>query len=580
MAIFVSMQQPGQPLKRKSTKSPGLLVPMLVAVLLISGFQVYWVNENYRKERKELETRSSLLFRDMIRGLQDSVLDTRLNEARNDSSMAFVADSTQAEGASDGPTSGASAARRGKNTVRFRLHDDSMANRGVVHIVRLAAFRDSLKRKPDSAFIISRPGAKGRWSTVGDSILGSIDPDLIESIMVSKPSDSNVVMKGASQLPGDGVIQIVMKKNPAKKGKVRTATALPGQRKRFTSITLNNDDGQRVVVRLDSVLSGKIPDSLIRNRFQEVLNREQMPVPFSIVEKQQDSTRRHGGDFGDEAGLYQAYEVSIGNAFPYLVKRLSGPILFSVFLVALTVFSFTMLYRSLVKQYRLARMRNDLVSNITHELKTPIATVGVAIEALKNFNAINDTRRTAEYLDISQQELQRLGLLVDKVLRLSMFENEHIRLSKERLDLRNIITEVTGSLRLQLEKQQALVSVDAEGDLHLEADRVHLLSVVFNLLDNALKYSTDKPVIRISARDTGTTLTLEVNDNGIGIPVAYRTKVLEKFFRVPQGNTHNAKGHGLGLSYVSEVVRLHGGTISVDSKPGEGSTFTIILPKA
>ena len=134
-------------------------------------------------------------------------------------------------------------------------------------------------------------------------------------------------------------------------------------------------------------------------------------------------------------------------------------------------------------------------------------------------------------------------------------------------------------MRLQFEKKNAAVSISAEGETTLEGDRLHLVSVIFNLLDNALKYSYDNPRIGIAITGTGTKLTLVITDDGIGIPDEYKQKVFEKFFRVPTGNLHNAKGYGLGLSYVAQVVEKHKGTIKVESADGGGSKFVIVLPK-
>jgi two-component system phosphate regulon sensor histidine kinase PhoR len=244
--------------------------------------------------------------------------------------------------------------------------------------------------------------------------------------------------------------------------------------------------------------------------------------------------------------------------------------------------AFLVLYRNLRKQRKLAELKNEFISNITHELKTPIATVGVAIEALKNFNAIDNPERTREYLDISQNELHRLSLLVDKVLKLSMFENQGVELKYETLNLRGIVTEVVESLKLQLEKFKATVDVQYNGETELRGDRLHLLSVVFNLLDNALKYRSAEKEVKIDVQINGTAdaVQLIIRDNGIGISPEYQEKIFEKFFRVPHGDTHNAKGYGLGLSYVAQVIKKHGGTIAVQSVPGESTAFTITLPKS
>ena len=305
-----------------------------------------------------------------------------------------------------------------------------------------------------------------------------------------------------------------------------------------------------------------------------------MAVPFT-VSYHPETPFAEAGFFrnGPPANSFGGYKIQLGNAFSFLLKRITWPILFSLFLVGLTMMSFVLFYRSLLRQHRLAQLKNDLISNITHELKTPIATVGVAIEALKNFNAIQDPKRTQEYLDISQNELQRLGLLVDKVLKLSMFENKEIELKYELIDLEEVVNEVVASLRLQLEKNNARIVVNTQGNLLMKGDRTHLLSVVFNLLDNALKYSKENTSIEVLIKEQEHTIELKVTDNGIGIPEAYREKIFEKFFRVPTGDTHNAKGHGLGLSYVAKVIQRHSGSIDVNSQEGLGSTFIVQLPK-
>jgi two-component system phosphate regulon sensor histidine kinase PhoR len=274
-----------------------------------------------------------------------------------------------------------------------------------------------------------------------------------------------------------------------------------------------------------------------------------------------------------------AYKLELGNTFPYLFRRINIPILLSVFIVGFTIFSFVLLYKNMLKQKRLSDIKNEFISNITHELKTPIATVSVAIEALRSFNASMDPQRSKEYLDISANELQRLSLLVDKVLKLSMFENKEIDLKYEALNMQALIQEVASSMRLQFEKKNAVVNITAEGDTGFEGDRLHMVSVIFNLLDNALKYSYDNPTINIASVGTANKISLIITDDGIGIPEEYREKVFEKFFRVPTGNLHNAKGYGLGLSYVAQVVKKHKGTIKVEPVDSGGSKFVIALPK-
>ncbi|RYY58955.1 MAG: HAMP domain-containing histidine kinase, partial [Chitinophagaceae bacterium] len=166
-----------------------------------------------------------------------------------------------------------------------------------------------------------------------------------------------------------------------------------------------------------------------------------------------------------------------------------------------------------------------------------------------------------------------------KVLKLSMFEKRSIELKYEDLDLQALVQEVTDSMRLQFERRAATVTVEAVGDTRLQGDRLNLVSVLFNLVDNALKYSDGTPKILIALREAGNKVQLSVTDNGIGVPEEYRGRIFEKFFRVPTGNIHNAKGYGLGLSYVSHVVDRHKGTIRVEPNGPSGSRFIITLPK-
>jgi two-component system phosphate regulon sensor histidine kinase PhoR len=264
----------------------------------------------------------------------------------------------------------------------------------------------------------------------------------------------------------------------------------------------------------------------------------------------------------------------------FLARKMLSQVLFSVLLVALTLVSFIFIFRNLLRQKRLTESKNEFISNITHELKTPISTVAVAIEAMRNFNVLQNPQKAGEYLDIADQELKRLSLLVDKVLRLSMFEKKALELSTELVKLDEVVEEVMKSMRLQFEKQNAKVGFTKKGkDFSMMGDHLHMASVVYNLLDNALKYNGDNIEIQISLEDETRKLRLEFTDNCIGIPAAYRDKVFEKFFRVPAGDRHNVKGYGLGLSYVSHIVEKHGGKIGVESEPGKFTRFIIEIPK-
>ncbi len=342
----------------------------------------------------------------------------------------------------------------------------------------------------------------------------------------------------------------------------------------------SNNHVFKMLYRVDS-LQDSLKISEITKTYSSNLIKQNIAVPFIITRL--DSAKHFRNHLTSDVTIGFAHPVTyhllLLNTTPYLFKKILLPVLFSVFLAGITILSFVVLYRNLLRQQKLAEIKNEFISNITHELKTPIATVGVAIEALKNFNAMHDPKKTMEYLDISSNELQRLSLLVDKVLKLSMFEKKQIELNKEQFDLKELTQEVFDTMRLQFEKNKASVKFLSEGKRFIvNADKLHVTSVIYNLLDNALKYSKENPVINISLKAKPNSIELKVTDNGIGIPREYQKKIFDKFFRVPTGNKHAVKGYGLGLSYVSEIVKWHTGFISVESEVGKGSVFTVRFP--
>lgn len=349
----------------------------------------------------------------------------------------------------------------------------------------------------------------------------------------------------------------------------------------------------------NKTLNDSIPIKCIDSTYSAMLAKEGIDVGFNIIKvkmhKKGDSsgtTIKFTVNLDSQSNSFTTRKVPVGFLSPvfykaefkdatmYILKKISLQLLLSVLLLALTTASFIFIYRNLRAQQRLTEIKNEFIGNITHELKTPISTVSVAIEAMKNFDALQSPERTKEYLGIAGNELNRLSLLVDKVLRLSMFEKQQVELKYEWFDIKDLLKEVIGSMQLQFEKAGALVKLNVTGeDFSIMADRMHISSVVYNLLDNALKYSKGKPEIEINISSTGNEIQLQVKDNGIGIPASYREKIFDKFFRVPHGDKHNVKGYGLGLSYVAHIIAEHKGQVQVESEEGNGTTFIIKLPK-
>lgn len=327
----------------------------------------------------------------------------------------------------------------------------------------------------------------------------------------------------------------------------------------------------------------RLSEKEVKDKFDNALREAGLPIAFSLdfIKPGFGSRRRlpieeEGFVFTPSGG----FKIQFSRLNTIIFKRIAPQILFSVFLTALTALSFWMLYGNIKSQQRLAELKNDFISNMTHELKTPVTTVGVALEALKNFNGLENPKLTQEYLAIAQNELNRLSLLTDKILKTSVFEDSGVEIEAETVDLERIINQTVQSLKLVFEKSNASVDVRKEGaQFTFKGSTVHLTNVVYNLLDNALKYSKENPIITLDLHEHATQIKLSVRDCGVGIAPEFKKKIFEKFFRVPTGDVHTVKGYGLGLSYVEAVVKAHRGKIEVESELGTGSKFTITLPR-
>jgi two-component system phosphate regulon sensor histidine kinase PhoR len=319
-------------------------------------------------------------------------------------------------------------------------------------------------------------------------------------------------------------------------------------------------------------------DSMVRRTFLRKLYATDLPRQFGFRPITVDTTE--GKLAPSNFAPFHQQELYFEQAAPYLLGKLSGQLIFSFFLFGLTALAFGVLYRSNQRALQYTQLKNDFISNMTHELKTPITTVGVAIEAIRGFVAANDREKMLEYLQISEHELGRLTLLVDKVLKLSMFENEVPTLKREPLDIRLVARRVIDAMTIQVEQQHGRVAFSATGeDFSLRGDEVHLTNVLYTLMDNSLKYSLERPVLSLAIEADEQRLTLRLQDNGMGIPAAYQDKVFDRFFRVPAGDRHNVKGYGLGLTYVADIIHRHGGSIQLESAAGQGTTFIIELPR-
>jgi two-component system phosphate regulon sensor histidine kinase PhoR len=218
------------------------------------------------------------------------------------------------------------------------------------------------------------------------------------------------------------------------------------------------------------------------------------------------------------------------------------------------------------------------MNNLTHELKTPISTIGLASEALDDKDLVLDEEQQSHYIGLIRGENKRLGVLVEKVLQASLTDSKSMKLYMQQVNIHDIIKEVVSNVTMQVRRRGGKIDLNIKASNPvIQADNIHLTNVIFNLIDNAIKYSPEGAQIEISSFQTDDGIELRISDNGLGIPKEFLGKVFERLFRVPTGNVHDVKGFGLGLSYVKNVVERHNGSIYVESEPNCGSTFIMKL---
>lgn len=282
-------------------------------------------------------------------------------------------------------------------------------------------------------------------------------------------------------------------------------------------------------------------------------------------------------DYNFNMSRSQRYQLVFEPVDSLVWKHMTGILTTSFIILLILGFSFWFLIRTLLRQKTLEEIKSDFTNNITHELKTPIAVAYAANDALLNFNQAEEKTKRDQYLRICQEQLQRLSSLVEQILSMSMERRKTFRLHPEEVNLKELIVSLVEQHQLKADKP-AQITLEIEPEtLTIVVDRTHFSNIISNLIDNAVKYSKERADITIRCRQTEQTVTISIADRGIGIPLDKQKHIFDKFYRVPTGNLHNAKGYGLGLFYVKSMVEKHGGTITVKSEPGKGSIFTITL---
>ncbi|MFC2098690.1 ATP-binding protein [Bacteroidota bacterium] len=333
---------------------------------------------------------------------------------------------------------------------------------------------------------------------------------------------------------------------------------------------------------LNHILEDQLVTNGIDLDYEYAVLREDLEVAFQSTEYQENQEGEYyvanlfPRDVFSRPGYLSVY---FPHRTSFILRSLGFMGISSMILTLVVILGFSLTIFIIFRQKRLSEIKNDFVSNMTHELKTPISTISLASQMLNDKSIPNESKNFDNISRIIGDESKRLGYQVEKVLQMAIFDRGRIRLKRKKTDINELIQNVITNFDLQVKSREGSISGECNAeDAILEVDPVHFTNVVSNLVDNAIKYSKEAPEIRIETINRNGQLVVKVADRGIGIKKEDQRRIFEKFYRVPTGNVHNVKGFGLGLSYVKKIVEEHRGTVNLTSEFNEGTEFEISIP--
>ncbi len=401
--------------------------------------------------------------------------------------------------------------------------------------------------------------------------------DLDSSIFIIRKTQKRVLGSNLTFSPTEdsGLIKNQLK---------RRATLVNDIVNELALISISKDFNERIDYgKIDSLLVQELALSGINLDFIfDVFDSESKELSFE-----------HNGEFASEL-LGSPYKVSL---FPndfylesdhlilffpsqstYVLKGAWKVVSLSVAIFLILSFLLYFSIATIFKQKKLSQVKTDFINNMTHELKTPISTISLACEALQDSNISLDFNNRNKFVEMIEEENSRLSLLVENVLKSAVWDSIELELNIKRVDLHELIEEITSRFQLQINEKNGSISTNLNAKKSiLNIDPIHISNLLYNLIDNAIKYSKESPRIEIVTQIIDNKLELEIKDNGIGITQSDLKRIFDKFYRVPTGNIHDVKGFGLGLNYVKRIIDLHNGSIDIKSKIGKGTTIKIKL---
>jgi len=374
----------------------------------------------------------------------------------------------------------------------------------------------------------------------------------------SKPVTYNYSLKKPKKTHGDSS-SFFIRATPTKQG---------------TTYTINPHDtgGQQSMPAIKKI-------QYFHSILDSTLKTEKLDIPYHIekVTKRLQPERWATGVFIINFYAPDMYRVVYKIPGVLMIKRLMPYTAVAILLLTLVAGAFLLYRKSYRMQLQMAQFKESLFSNVTHELKTPLSSLQLIVKALQDDNA-GLTEKQKEYLDFESRELQRMHLLIEKILSFGKLNEEQFALNTEIINLNELINAAIDTMNITAGNKNAEISFEPEGNYDIFGDSILLLNMLISIIDNAIKYTTAKPVIHIALQLGKNEVVIKIKDNGPGINPRYLSKIFEPFFRAPTANEHSVKGHGLGLSFASQVAVLHSGKIHAESEPGQGSSFIITIP--
>lgn len=507
---------------------PIISILMSISVVVFVTLQIKWLKEYYGALDQDFSNKVSIALESSVNKISDYEIDKYLNETYRNFGKTVIASSSQ-------PSSTIIQQVEDSASKRTITYQQNIIERENVPIANTGDSLNRIKMWTDEALI------KMQRDTTR--------PELLTSALNTSINSGEYTTKEFARIVGN-----------------------------------NRPIEKRVDAKtIDSIVASELKDAGVTSDFGYGIfdqNNKLTSISNKNYKKQEQNTKYDQPLFkdGNNKTLYTLSLVFPRKNFSLIKNNL--PMLLGTFLSLLTILAiYITSINYMMRQKKIADVKTDFINNMSHEFKTPLATISVATDSLANDKIAMNPEKVKYYSQLIKQENLRMKKQVENVLNMSKLERNEVQLFLKETNVRQLIKDITQSFQLIVNERNGTLTQEFNADSYMvKIDEFHFSNMLVNLLDNANKYSPESPEIKVKTKNEGSWYVIEISDKGMGMDAVNKSKIFEKFFREETGNIHNVKGQGLGLSYVKKIVELHKGQISVESQKGKGSTFTIKLP--